>query len=366
MSWNGNRGGGWSEKKGNEQGRNPWTGSPGGQDSNIEDFVRFLQGRMGFSSGGGNGFRILTVLFVIGFIIWFLTGFYTIGPAQQGIVLRFGKFVEITQPGINYHLPYPVEQVIKVNVTQQNQINIGFSSSLNSNRTGTTSRNIPAESIMLTGDENIVDIEFSIIWQIVNAPDYLFNLKNQNDVIRAISESAVREVVARTPVQDIITTQRDIVTQQVTTEIQKTLDAYGSGVLVTQLVLQRADPPAEVISAVRDVQSAQADQERLRNEGEAYRNRKLNQAEGQARRTRENADAYREERIMIADGESKRFRALIEQYQKNPELVRSRMYLETMEQVLSGMDKIILDQNVNSGVVPYLPLQEFTKKGGNN
>lgn len=379
MPWNDNSGGGWS---GNGRGnggdnKNPWgsgnrgsggggrSGGGGGRPPELDELLRQSQNRMKSFFGGRGGGIGVAILAVIGLVVWSLTGFYTVQPAQQGIVLRFGEFVEITQPGINYHLPAPIESVIKVDVTRQNQINVGFLGSAVTGRTGSSSRNVPEESIMLTGDENIVDIEFSVIWQIVDAPAFQFNLQNQEGVIKAVAESAMREVVGKTVGQEVITTQRDRVTQEVTQEIQQTLDEYESGVLVTQLVLQKVDPPQQVIEAVRDVQSAQADQERSQNEGEAYRNRSVNEAQGQARRVREAAEAFKQERITIATGEAQRFSAILDEYEKSPNIVRTRMYLEAMEEVLSNMDKLILDQQAGGGAVPYLPLQDLLKKGNN-
>jgi membrane protease subunit HflK len=370
MPWDNKNGGGWS---GGGSGKNPWDSSGrgrrpngGGRPPEIDDLIRKSQDRMKNMFSGRSSGMGLIVLVLLALIGWSLTGFYTIQPAQQGIVLRFGKFVETTNPGINYHLPSPIETVVKVDVTRQNQINVGFRGAGSaSTRTGSGGRNVPEESIMLTGDENIVDIEFAVIWQIIDAEKFLFNLQNQEDVVKAVAESAMREVVGRTPVQDIITTQREAVTQQVSDEIQATLDGYESGILITQLVMQRADPPAEVIAAVRDVQSAQADRERLQNEGDAYRNRSVNEAQGQARRVRETAEAFKQERVTIATGEATRFTAILDEYQKNTEVVRTRMYLEAMEEVLSKMDKLILDQEAGTGAIPYLPLQDMLKRGSN-
>lgn len=383
MPWNDNSGGGggWSGGGGNNGGNrgggnNPWGSGGGGgrrgggmggggRPPELDELLRQSQNRMKNMFGGKGGGIGVLALAAIGLIAWVATGFYTVGPAQQGIVLRFGEFVEITTPGINYHLPSPIERVIKVDVEAQNQINIGFRGTGTAvGRTAQTSRNVPEESIMLTGDENIVDIEFAVIWRIIDAPAFLFNIQDQEGVIKAVAESAMREVVGRTPVQAVITTERDRVRQEVTQEIQRSLDEYEAGVLVTQVVLQKADPPEQVIEAVRDVQSARADRERARNEGEAYRNRVLNEAEGQARRIREAAEAFKQERITIATGEADRFARILVEYDKNPEVVRTRMYLEAMEEVLASMDKLILDQQQGSGAVPYLSLQELLRRPG--
>jgi membrane protease subunit HflK len=223
-------------------------------------------------------------------------------------------------------------------------------------------RDIPEESLMLTGDENIVDIDFSVFWVINNAEDFLFNIQNPESTVKAVAESAMREVVGRSNIQPILTQARQITETAVQQLMQTTLDAYGAGVQVTQLQLLKVDPPAEVIDAFRDVQAARADQERIRNEAQTYSNRIIPEARGQASQITEAANAYRDRTIAEATGQADRFTKVLEEYAKAPDVTRRRIFLETMESVLGDMDKIIVDEKTSgTGVVPFLPLNELTR-----
>jgi membrane protease subunit HflK len=229
-------------------------------------------------------------------------------------------------------------------------------------RRGTTSRDVPAESLMLTGDENIVDVQFSVFWVIGNAPDFLFNVQQPEGTIKAVAESAMREVIGRNQIQPILTGARQAIEAGVQDLIQKTLDDYKSGVRVTQVQLQKVDPPQQVIDAFRDVQAARADAERLQNEAQAYANRVVPEARGDAARVIQAAEAYRERTVLEARGQADRFLKIYQEYAKAPDVTRRRMYLETMERVFAGMDKVIVDPNTSkggSGIVPYLPLGEL-------
>jgi membrane protease subunit HflK len=280
---------------------------------------------------------------------------------EQGVVLRFGKFVQLTQPGLNYHWPYPIETALTPKVTRVNRIDIGIRV-LDDPRRGTATRDIPQESLMLTGDENIVDVQFSVFWVIANAADYLFNVQQPEGTIKSVAESAMREEIGRNQIQPILTGARQAIETAVQELIQKTLDGYQAGIQVTQVQLQKVDPPQQVIDAFRDVQAARADAERLQNEAQAYANRVVPEARGDAARIIQAAEGYRERAVFEARGQADRFIKIYDEYAKAPEVTRRRMYLETMERVFDGMDKVIVDSNASkggNGVVPYLPLGEL-------
>jgi membrane protease subunit HflK len=290
-----------------------------------------------------------------------LSGFYRVNTDEQGVVLRFGKFVQLTQPGLNYHWPYPIETALTPKVTRVNRIDMGMRM-LEDPRRGTTMRDVPEESLMLTGDENIVDVDVSVFWVIKSAPDYLFNVQQPEGTIKAVAESAIREEIGRNQIQPILTGARQNIEAAVQELIQRTLDDYQAGVQITQVQLQKVDPPAQVIDAFRDVQAARADAERLQNEAQAYANRVVPESRGDAARVIQAAEAYRERSVLEARGQGDRFLKIFDEYRKAPEVTRRRMYLETMERVFSGMDKVIVDPSTSrggGGIVPYLPLGEL-------
>jgi membrane protease subunit HflK len=294
--------------------------------------------------------------------IWGLSGFYRVQPDEQGVVLRFGKWVRTTQPGLNYHIPYPVETVFTPKVTRENNIDIGFTTS-----GGGAQRDVPAESLMLTGDENIVDIDFSVVWVIKDAGKYLFNIRDPELTVRAVAESAMREVIGKTPIQSALTEGRQDIETQTKDLVQQALDEYEAGIEIRRLKLQKVDPPQEVIASFRDVQAARADQERLRNEAEAYENDILPRARGQAEKIIQDAEAYKEQVVNQAEGEGARFISIYNQYAKAKDVTRKRMYLDTMQAILSGMNKVIIDRSASgSGVVPYLPLPALEQQRQSN
>ena len=333
-------------------GRPPGGGGGGGQPPDLEELLRRAQERWramvprgGFTGGG----LALIGLGIV--VVWLLSGVYSVGADEQGVVLRFGQFVARTGPGINYHLPWPIESVLTPKVTRENQIDIGYRQ-LDDGQ----SEEVEAESLMLTGDENIVDVNFTVFWVIKDAAAYLFNVQNPDAAIKAVAESAMREVVGQNQIEPILTQDREPVQIQVRELMQKTLDSYGAGVTITRVQMQKADPPGEVIAAYRDVQAARADQERMRNEGEAYANKVIPEARGRAAQIVQNAVAYKQQVIAEAAGDSKRFLSVLAQYKKAPEVTRRRIYLETMSKILGGTDKVVIDPSVGKGVVPYLPL----------
>jgi len=356
MPWTNQTGGNGSG--GGPGGRGPWGRPPsggggGGQPPDLEELLRRAQERWrgmlprgGGFTGGGLALLALGVV-----VVWLLSGIYSVGADEQGVVLRFGQFVARTGPGINYHLPWPIESVLTPKVTRENQIDIGY----HQLQDGQT-EDIEQESLMLTGDENIVDVNFTVFWVIKDAAAYLFNVQNPDQAIKAVAESAMREVVGQNNIEPILTQDREPVQIQVRELMQKTLDSYGAGVTITRVQMQKADPPSEVIQAYRDVQAARADQERMRNEGEAYANKVIPEARGRAAQIVQNAQAYRQQVIAEAAGDAKRFLAVLGAYRKAPQVTRRRIYLETMSKILGQTDKVVIDESVSRSVVPYLPL----------
>jgi len=306
---------------------------------------------------GGMGRGGWTVAGLAVAILWLLSGFYIVSPSEQGVVLRFGKFVTHTQSGVNYHLPWPIETAYTPEVKRQKQINIGYRAASDSNQA--QPEDVPDESHMLTGDENIVDLNFTVFWQIKDANAYLFNvdlnIDRADDTVKAVAESAMREVVGQEPMELIMTSDRESIQLKVKKLMQQTLDSYKAGIWITDVKMQKADPPIEVREAYLDVQKALADQDRKRNEAEAYANRIIPQARGQAAQIVQDAEAYRQKVIAEATGNAKRFLSVYQEYKKAPAVTRERMYLETMTQTLAPLNKIVVD-DAAKGVVPYIQL----------
>ncbi len=355
----------------NNGGRNPWGQGPsggrgggsggGGDGPNIEDLLKRGQDQLKGAFPGGFGGRGLAIILGLIGVAWLATGVYIVSPSEQGVVLRFGKYVETTGSGIHYHLPAPIETALTPNVTAVNRIDVGLGGAANRERRA--SADYAREGLMLTGDENIVDVEFSVFWKIQNAKEFLFNIQDpQEETIRAVSESVMRSIVGQTPIQSALTEGRQKIETAAIERIQGVLDSYGAGVLVTQVQLSRVDPPATVIDAFRDVQAAQADRERLQNEAEAYQNDIIPRARGDANKLVQEAEAYKEQVVAQAQGEANRFLAIVNAYGQSKDATKQRMYLETMEQVLKGMNKVVIDGSAGSGVVPYLPLPEIQKR----
>jgi membrane protease subunit HflK len=333
----------------------------------LEDLLRRSQDRLRNVLPGGNlGGRGFALLVLGAVVLWGVSGFFRVEADEIGVVLRFGKQVREVQPGLNYHLPYPIETVLTPKALQVRKIDVGMRI-VDDLRRGTTVRDVPEESLMLTGDENIVDVDFSVFWRIKpnGVGEYLFAIQNPEGTVKAVAESAMREVIGRSEIQPILTGARQVTEVAVQELMQKTLDQYGAGVLVQQVQMQKVDPPAQVIDSFRDVQAARADLERAQNEAQTYANRVVPEARGRAAQILQNADAYKSQTVAEATGQTARFSKIFEEYKKAPEVTRRRMYLETMERLLGGTDKIILDsggQSGGTGVVPYLPLNELTRR----
>jgi len=356
MPWSNQSGGPWGSGS-----RGPWGSGPqqpgGPRPPDLEEFLRRGQYKLRSWLPGNLGGRGVALIALIVVVLWGFSGFFRVEPDELGVVLRFGQFVREVQPGLNYHLPYPIESAITPQALRVNKIDIGFDT-----RRGTTMRDVPEESLMLTGDENIIDVDFSVLWKVKpsRVGDYLFNVQSPEGTVKAVAESAMREVVGRSNIQAILTGARQTIETAVQVSMQKTLDYYGAGVDIQQVQLQKVDPPAQVIDAYRDVQAARSDLERAQNEAQTYANRVVPEARGRASKVLQDAEAYRSQTVADATGQASRFSQIYEQYKKAPDITRERMYLETMERILGGTDKTIIDTGqVGPGVVPYLPLSSL-------
>jgi modulator of FtsH protease HflK len=348
---------------GRRGGGGPWggRGPSGGPSPNLEELLRRGQDKFKQAIPGGSGMPslfVFLVVVVLAAIVAFYAFTFRVNADEIGIVLYLGKPDRQEPPGLHFRLPYPVEEVYLPKVTRQNIIEIG----MRLDGPARSVREVLPESLILTGDENIVDIHFVVFWRIKDAQKYLFNIQSPEVTVKDVAESAMRDVVGQSNIQPILTGARQKTEQAVQKLMQEVLDHYGAGISVDQVQLQKVDPPAQVIDAFRDVQAARADQERLQNEAGSYANRVVPEARGEAERILQAARAYREQTVAEATGQTARFLKVYEEYKKAPEVTRTRMYLETMERVLGGADKIILDSKGGQGVVPYLPLDQLQRR----
>jgi membrane protease subunit HflK len=366
MPWNNqgdNNGGPWGGgNNGGNNGGNPWGGGPqrpsGGRpnppdfDKVINDLKNNFGGKI---PGGGSSRRLILLGLIILMGLWAATGFYRVNPQQQGVVLRFGEWIRTTGPGLHYHLPFPVEQVLTPDVTRDNRLEIGFRDVAGSSA---TRRDITDESLMITGDENIVDIDFAVFWRISDAGEYLFNLADPDETIKVAAEAVMREIIGQTAIQTALTEGRQNVQLAVREKLQELLDDYRAGVRVREVQLLAVDPPSDVIDAFNDVQRARQDRDRLKNQAEAFRNDIVPRARGQAAQLIAEAEAYLEEVMNRAKGDASRFDQVFSAYEANKDVTRERIYIETIEEVFGNIEKIIIDEDGQS-VVPYLPLKEL-------
>jgi membrane protease subunit HflK len=344
----------------------PWQTGPGGNPQpDLEEFLRRSQEGLKQVLPSGFGGRGGVILVLLTLLAWLLSGFYTVGPNEIGLNLIFGKYRGKTQAGLNYNLPGPIGSVIKLAVTDRNTTDVGFREEGQAPRKRNTAAGpeAPEESLMLTGDENIADIKFRVFWQIdpAHPEDFAFNLFEPAVTVKAVAEAAMREIVGQSQIQKILTADRKLIEPASQALMQKTLDSYHSGVKIVQVLLLSVDPPEKVIAAFRDVTAAQQDLQRLGNEADAYANKVVPEARGAAARIVQEAEAYREQTVAEASGQAARFNQIYAQYRKAPELTRQRLYLETMERVLGGADKVVLDeQGGGAAVTPYVPLPAFS------
>jgi membrane protease subunit HflK len=314
--------------------------------------------------GGGSG-RIAAVLALLVLAVWAASGIYRVQPDEEGVVLRFGAYNRNAPPGLNYHIPWPVETALTPRVTTENLVFIGFRSADASAPRAGAGRDVREESLMLTGDENIIDIDFVVRWRVRDASEFLFNTRNPESTIKSAAESMMREVIGRTPIQPALTEARAQIETQVAQGTQAILDQYKAGVVVTQVQLQKVDPPAEVIEAFRDVQRAAADKERSRNEAEAYRNDIIPRARGEAERMMQEAQGFRDSQEARAKGEATRFISVLGAYRQAQDITMRRLYLETMEEILRRNPKVIVDDRLQ-GLVPFLNLSDPAARGAGN
>lgn len=362
MSWKNQGGGPW----GGGQGPSGGGGGPRGpQPPDIDEMIRKSQDKMkSLIPGGAGGGRGLILVLIIAACVWAFSGVYRVNPGEQGVELLFGEYIKRTGPGLHFWAPTPIGDVIKVNVENTNTINIGFRGA--GSRGGSVgARDISQESLMLTGDQNIIDIDFVVQWRIKNAADFLFNIRNPEETVKIAAESAMREIIGQTPLEEALTISRQKVQDDALTLLQTILDGYGAGVFIAKIQLQKVDPPQEVIDAFNDVQRAKQDEERIVNEARAYNNNIVPRARGEAQKMIEDASAYREQMINEAEGEAQRFLSVYNAYKGNKAVTKRRIYLERMQDVLNGSEMVIIDQGSGSGkggVVPYLPLPEIKKR----
>jgi membrane protease subunit HflK len=362
MPWNTQGGGGW------QGGQGPWGGRPSGgqQPPDLEEVLRRGQERLKrlFPGGGGSparSGRAAAIVALAGIGLWLASGFYRVGPEEQGVVLRFGRLDRLTGPGLNYRLPWPIEDVLTPQVARVNRIEVGFNSAALGGRAGR--RELPEEALMLTGDENIIDINFVVQWKIADAAQFLFNIRDPEATVKAASESVMREIIGQTPIVQATTEGRRSIETRVRQSLQQLMAEYGAGIEIQEIQLQKADPPADVIDAFRDVQRAQADREREQNVAESFANDIIPRARGEAERLLQDAEAYRQEVVARSTGEAQRFKAILAEYSKAQDVTVQRLYLETMEEVLKGMSKVIVEGQTGVGsVVPYLPLPELQRR----
>ena len=384
MPWSNQSGGGgpWGRPGGN--GGGPW-GNGGKTPPNLEDLLRRGQDRLrglipggggsgGYGGGGSPGVgggRGAAVIAALAVAVWLATGFYTVYPRQVGIETIFGRYVGTKGEGLRYNFPYPIGGVVKPDVGSQNSIQIGFRSGLGGQG---RNRDVPDESLMLTGDENIVDLDFEVQWRVnpLKASDFVFNLQNPEGTIKAISESAMREVIGRRNIQAILTNEQSSIAQEVKEMVQKALDEYGAGVRIEVVQLVSVNPPPEVRPAFIDVNAAQQDADTAQNEAKTYASREVPQARGKASQIVQQAEAYRTKATADATGQAARFSEVYASYKAAPAISRERLFLETMEKVLGSVNKVIIDQNgtqpgsaAAAGVLPVLPLSEFGARAQN-
>jgi membrane protease subunit HflK len=365
MPWSNQGGGPWGSGGGS---KGPWGSGPqssGPTPPDLEELLRRSQDKLKSVLPGGNlGGRGFALIALGAIVLWGVSGFFRVEPDELGVVLRFGQFVREAPPGLNYHLPYPIETALTPKALRVNKIDVGMRL-VEDLRRGSSVRDVPEESLMLTGDENIVDVDFSVLWRVKpnGVGNYLFNIQNGEGTVKAVAESAMREVIGRSNIQPILTGARQNIETGVQELMQKVLDDYGAGIQVQQVQMQKVDPPQQVIDSFRDVQAARADLERAQNEAQTYANRVVPEARGKAAQILQNAEAYREQTVAEATGQSARFGKIYDEYQKAPDVTRRRMYLETMERLFAGTEKIIIDPGQSGqGPVPILPLNELLRR----
>lgn len=325
----------------------------------VNQMAEKLRGfwRDGGSNGTGNGpGGVGYEWWAVGvFLLYLISGLYVVAPEEQGVVTRFGAYVKTTDSGLNYHLPWPVEKVVKLPVTRVNQLEVGF----RSGEEGSDPIDMEAESMMLSGDQNIVDLDFTVNWKIANPSAFIFNVADAQGTLVDVAESVMREVIGRHPVDDVLTSNKAAIQHEARVQMQKVLNSYKLGIVVVNVSLQRVNPPMEVIEAFRDVQAANADKQRLINEARGYANQIVPLARGEAAKLLEQAAGYKSAKVAEATGAAERFNAQVGAYQQAPQVTRDRLYLETMESVMKDTPKVVTTSRGANGVLPFLPLDRM-------
>lgn len=376
----------WGKKPGSKPSpsKRPTAGNSNSEQPDLDDMLRQAQDRMRDMMGGGRGrggnggqspsgsngsiggMLGLGAILAAGF--WVYQCFYIVQPEEQGVVTRFGEYVETTNEGLHFHL-WPIERVVKPKVTRENILEVGFRSSFPTGNFGLGARSyqqlsndnvvdIPQESLMLTGDENIVDLDFTVRWVISNPKDYLFKVLNPVEALKNISESAMREVIGSYPIDDAITSNKLKIEQEALLLTQKVADEYGLGMRINNVEMQQVQPPKQVMDAFRDVQAAKADAEKEQDQAIGYANDVVPRARGQASQVMQGSEAYKESKIAEATGNASRFISQLNEYKKAPAITRERLYLETMEVVLKNSRKVIMTDKNSGSILPYLPLNQ--------
>ena len=350
MAWDGKNEGPWGKApEGRQQNNKRSSGSGNGPGPNLDDLMKNVP----FGFGG---------LAAVAIALWLATGFYKVAADEQGVVIRFGEWVRTTQPGLQYHAPAPIESVLKPKVTRINRINISDAQREQTQLHGAAKLRLNTnENLILTGDEKLVTINFNIMWKIGDAGKFLFNVRKQEETIRAAAESVMRDVIGQTNSNTALAEGRRNIEKKVQSNLQRIVDEYNMGVIITEINMQKADPPSPVIDAFLDVQRARADMDRIKRQAEGFRNKLIPEARGDAERMIQEALAYKQEKITHAKGEAERFNTILTAYNKSKEVTRRRLYIEAMETIMSNTQKTIVDQSTQS-VVPYLPLNKLSPK----
>ena len=350
--------------------QSPWKDNNSGSEYNLNDLLKKGKGPNfnGFNNFNFSLGKALVVAFVAVVIIWLASGFYIVHEGERAAVTRFGAYTRTAMPGANYHFPFPIESVTKVKVDHIQKEEIGFRSSGDNNNSygkNNIQKVLPEESLMLTGDENIADVNFFVQWRVDNIKEYLYNLDNVKFTVKRVAESVMREVIGATTILDAQTDGRASVENDAKSLLQHILNEYKSGVHIETLRLLKVDPPQEVIDAFRDVQTARADKERRINQAQAMRNDIIPRARGEAAKIIQEAEGYKKKIIAIAEGDSKKFKDIYVQYANSKDITKRRMYIETMEKILSNVSKVIISDKANKSMVPYLPLKQLNKDNNN-
>ncbi len=353
----------WSEPGGNK--KDPWSGRDQQEGPpDLEEVIKGLQEKIGRLFGGnppgqGGGkapMRTVGLIIAIGLIIWMLTGIYLVDEGRRGVVTRFGQYVETTLPGLHWHIPAPIETVEVVNMEQQRFLEIGYRSGGRQQSSGS----VPKEALMLTQDENIIDIRLAVQYQIKDAQSYLFNVAEPDATLKQVIESAQRAVIGKNTMDFVLTEGRGYIADEIKTEIQQVLDQYQTGVRISNVSLVDAQPPDEVQNAFEDAIKAREDEQRLKNEAEAYANEVVPKARGAAARILEESEAYKQRAIARAEGEASRFKQLLAEYEKAPDVTRERMYLDAMQDIFEQTGTLLVDIKASNNVL-YLPIDKLQK-----